>query len=190
MIHLIIFDLDGTIVENEIPFSEMRERIMKKINCEENPPHLYEFLKEKGDKYLKILKEEEIRRAKHARVVSSLPTILNYLKEREIKRAILTRNSRRATLIALGKYVKEFDSIITRDDEFEPKPSDEGIIYLLSKFGVKNNECMVVGDYEYDIIAGKKAGCITVRIGNGEGDYKIEKIEDIVNLIEKIDDYS
>ncbi len=186
MILLVIFDLDGTIVKNSIPFSEMRERIMKRINCHENPPHLYEFLKEKGKKYLKILEEEEVRRAKYAKVVTSLPKILNYLKERGVKKAILTRNSRKATLIALGRFSHDFDSIITRDDGFEPKPSDDGIIYLLSKFGIKNRECMIVGDYDYDIIAGEKAGCITVRIGDGYGDYRIKKIEEIIDLIEKL----
>ena len=186
MIRLVIFDLDGTIVENKIPFQEMRKRIMKRINCHENPPHLYEFLRDKGDKFLKILEEEEIRRAKHAKVVSSLPKILNYLKEKGIKKAILTRNSRRATLIALGEFPKEFDVIITRDDDFEPKPSEDAILYLLSKFDLENEECIVVGDYYYDIIAGKKAGCITVGINRNDGDYNIEKIEEIMNLIDKL----
>ena len=186
MIRLVIFDMDGTIVDNKIPFSEMRDRIMKKINCHENPPHLYEFLKEKGEKYLKILEEEEIRRAKYARAVSSLPRILDYLENKKIKKAILTRNSRKATLIALGNFSSHFDAIITREDGFEPKPSDDAIRYLLSKLGVKYEQCIVVGDYDYDIIAGKKAGCITVRIGNGDGDYQLEKTDDIVKLIERI----
>ncbi len=182
-IKLVIFDLDETIVENAIPFSEMRERILRRIGSEEKPRHLYEFLKAKGERYLQLLEKEEIRRAKKAKVVKSLPQILEYLDKNGIRKAVLTRNSKRATMIALGDYARYFDAIITRDDGFEPKPSDEAIRYLLEKFGVNSGECVVVGDYEYDIIAGKKAGCITVGIKLDEGDYRIENLEELLTLL-------
>ena len=188
MLRLVIFDLDETIVINDIPFSQVRKRVLERIGNKENPPHLYEFLREKGEKYVKILEEEEMRRAEHARIVDSLPKILEDLKSRGIKIAVLTRNSKKATMRILGKYAQEFDDIITRDDGFEPKPSPEAIFHLLSKYSVRGDECLVVGDYDYDIIAGKKAGCITVRIGNGSGDYRIEKIDDIFEIVNMLTD--
>ncbi len=186
-IKLVIFDLDDTIVENTIPFSEMRERIFGEMGIEEAPRHLYEFLKAKGEEYLKLLKREEIRRAKKAKIVKDLPAVLDYLEKRGIKKAVLTRNCREATMIALGDYAKEFDAIITREDEFEPKPSDEAVRYLLEKFGVEKEECMVVGDYDYDIMAGKRAGCITVGVRMDKGDYRIEDIGELVELISWLD---
>ncbi len=186
-IKLVIFDLDDTIVENTIPFSEMRERILNEMGIEEAPRHLYEFLKGKGEEYLKLLEREEIRRAKKARIASSLPSVLEFLKERGIKKAVLTRNSKKATMIALGDYAREFDAIITREDEFEPKPSDEAVNYLLNKFNVSREECMVVGDYDYDIIAGKRAGCITVGVRMDKGDYRIEDIGGLVELISMLE---
>ncbi len=188
MLRLVIFDLDETIVLNEIPFSEMRERILRKIGSDEKPKHLYEFLKDKGEDCLKLLEEEEIRRAKHSKVHPSLPKVLRELKNRGIILAVLTRNSKRASMIALGEYARYFDDIITREDDFEPKPSPEAIFHLLSKYGVRGDECLVVGDYDYDIIAGKKAGCITVRIGNGSGDYRIEKIDEIFEIVNMLTD--
>ncbi|ADD08079.1 HAD family hydrolase [Candidatus Aciduliprofundum boonei] len=186
-IKLVIFDLDDTIVENTIPFSEMRERILNEMGIEDAPKHLYEFLKARGEEYLKLLEREEIKRAKKARIASSLPSVLEFLKERGIKKAVLTRNSKKATIIALGDYVKEFDAIITREDEFEPKPSDEAVNYLLKKFNVSKDECIVVGDYDYDIIAGKRAGCITVGVRMGKGDYRIEDIRELVELISMLE---
>ncbi len=186
-IKLVIFDLDDTIVENTIPFSEMRERILGEMGIEEAPRHLYEFLKARGKEYLKLLEREEIRRAKKARIASSLPRVLEFLKERGIKKAVLTRNSKKATMIALGDYAREFDAIITREDEFEPKPSDEAVNYLLKKFNVSRDECMVVGDYDYDIIAGKRAGCITVGVRMDKGDYRIEDIGGLVELISMLE---
>ena len=95
-------------------------------------------------------------------------------------------HSKKAALLALGKYVSLFDDIITRDDGFEPKPSADAIIHLLKKYGVKGENCIVIGDYEYDIIAGKNAGCITVRVGEGSGDYRISKIDELLNLLNEL----
>jgi len=184
-IKLVIFDLDETIVENTIPFSEMRERILGEMGVKDAPRHLYEFLKAKGEEYLKLLEREEIRRAKKARIMSSLPRVLEYLNEKGIKKAVLTRNSKKATMIALGDYAEKFDAIITREDEFEPKPSDEAVRYLLEKFNVRKEECIVVGDYDYDIIAGKRAGCITVGVRMDKGDYRVEEVGDLISLISK-----
>jgi len=185
-IKLVIFDLDETIVVNEISFSEIRKKVLEEIGCKEKPLHLYEFLRDKGEEYVKLLEKYEVWRAKHAKVVSSLPHIIEFLKERGIKVAVLTRNSKKAALLALGKYVSLFDDIITRDDGFEPKPSADPIIHLLKKYGARCENCIVVGDYEYDIIAGKNAGCITVRVGEGSGDYRISKIDELLNLLNEL----
>jgi len=185
-IKLVIFDLDETIVENRIPFSEMRERILKEMGVKDAPRHLYEFLKARGEEYLKLLEREEIRRAKKAKIVDSLPRVLDYLEKRGIKKAVLTRNSKKATMLALGNYAERFDAIITREDEFEPKPSEEAVKYLLDKFGVKSQECIVVGDYDYDITAGRRAGCITVGVRMDKGDYRVEDIGELIALISRL----
>ncbi len=185
-IKLVIFDLDETIVENEIPFSEMRERILREIGVKDAPRHLYEFLKARGEEHLKLLEREEIRRAKKAKIIDSLPRVLGYLEKKGIKKAVLTRNSKKATMLALGDYAERFDAIITREDEFEPKPSDEAVKYLLEKFKAMPKECIMVGDYDYDITAGRRAGCITVGVRMDKGDYRIEDIGDLIFLISKI----
>ncbi len=186
MIKLVIFDMDETIVRNEIPFFEMRERIMKEIGSDENPPHLYEFLKSRGNKYVEILKREEIRRAKNSHVDKDLEYVLRELKNMNVRVAILTRNCREATFIALGKFAELFDSIITREDGFPPKPAPDAVVYLMSRFKSRGSETMVVGDYDYDMDAGSKAGCITVRLGDGYGDYKISRLRDIIKILEEL----
>ncbi len=183
MIKLVIFDMDETIVHNRIPFWEMRERIMKELDSSDNPPHLYEFLKEKGENYLELLKREEIRRAKSSYVDENLEYVINELKKLGVKIAVVTRNCREATLIALGKYAGVFDSIITREDSFPPKPAPDAILYLMSRFNASPSETLVVGDYDYDIDAGWKAGCITVRMGDGYGDYRISNLRDIIFIV-------
>ncbi len=183
MIKLVIFDMDETIVHNRIPFWEMRDRIMKELRSSDNPPHLYEFLKEKGENYLELLKREEIRRAKNSYVDENLEYVINELKKLGVKIAVVTRNCREATLIALGRYAELFDSIITREDSFPPKPAPDAILYLMARFNASPSETIVVGDYDYDIDAGRKAGCITVRVGEGYGDYRISNLRDIISIV-------
>ena len=44
----------------------------------------------------------------------------------------------------------------------EPKPNPEGLIEASKIIGVNRDECIYVGDDERDIIAGKRAGMLTV----------------------------
>ncbi len=180
---LVIFDLDETIVHNQIPFAEMRERIMKRLGISTTPPHLFEFLRGLGDDALKILQEEEIRRAKSAEVDPEFDRILKFLKERKIKVAVLTRNSRAAAEIALGDYVKKIDALLCRDDGLPPKPAPDGVIYLLNRFSASPEGCIMVGDYDYDIMAARRAGCIAVRLGEGNGDLHISSLSELIPLL-------
>ncbi len=180
----VIFDMDGTIVKNPVPFSEMKERIARRLNISiELLQPLYEsLLRLKNPRAMKILKEEEMTRARKSYPVEGLTDLLEYLKKMGIKTAIVTRNCREATEVALNFYLTFFDLIITREDTKFPKPAPEPILLALKHFGIAPSEAMVVGDYDYDIEAGRRAGCITVRIGDGFGDFNIKDI----NGLEKI----
>lgn len=184
MIKLLVLDLDETVVKNDMPFQEVRKRVRDKMGIKTNPRDFYEYLKKKGPEYIDALKKEEINRAKTAHPAPGLDELIRFCKEKGVRMAILTRNCREATYLALGKYASEFDEIITRDDGFHPKPNPEAIVYLMKKYGATPEETIVVGDYEYDIIAGKRAGCITVRVGNGDGDYRVENLRDLIKILE------
>jgi len=132
---------------------------------------------------MNTLKEEEIRRARKSYPVPGLKSILEYLKKMDIRLTIVTRNCREAINIALHNYLNFFDLIVTRDDTKLPKPAPDPILLIVRKFGISPQEAIVVGDYDYDIEAGKKAGCITVRIGKGDGDFNIKDINEIKEIL-------
>ncbi len=185
-IRLVIFDLDETIVKNTIPFSEIREKVLSAVGSRENPAHLYEFIRDNYPDYLPILEHEEINRAKSAYVDPVFEEILKFLRDNGINVAVLTRNSRKAALIALGDYAGRIDALITRDDGFPPKPAPDAIFYLMGRFSSTPSSTIMVGDYDYDIEAGKLAGCITVRIGKGDGDYVISSLKEVIKIISDI----
>jgi phosphoglycolate phosphatase-like HAD superfamily hydrolase len=81
---------------------------------------------------------------------------------------------------------------MTRDDSL-PKPHPDGVIKASAKMGVSVEELMVVGDYRFDIIAGKSAGARTVLLTNGkkpallledpEPDHVVDRLEEILDLL-------
>jgi len=77
--------------------------------------------------------------------------------------AILTRNVRDA----VEDFVRRFDvrvmAAFTREDG-PPKPSPAGVLSLCRTFGLPPSEVWMVGDYKYDVIAGRHAGCRTALV--------------------------
>ena len=52
--------------------------------------------------------------------------------------------------------------ICTGDDFKESKPSPEIYLWCMDKFGLKNNECLVIEDSPYGIEAAKNASMMVV----------------------------
>lgn len=188
MLKIVIFDLDGTLVINDKPFEEVRLKIAKAFNL--NPDELrplYEKLLELNNPAaLQMLEEEEIKRAEESRPVPDLMSLIEFLRTRYIKLAILTRNCRKAVEKALRHYYGYFDIILTRDDGLELKPSPLPVYTILNTFGITPRDAIIVGDYDYDIDAGRIAGIKTIRIGPGYGDYNVLNIEELITLLKKI----
>jgi len=190
MMKIIIFDLDGTLVDNEVSFDEMRGRIAKRLNIPKKKlDPLYETLISLDiPGGLKILNDEEVRRAEHSRYKYGLSDLFEFLRQRRIKIALLTRNCRKAALKALGYLSSGIDVMITRDDGYKLKPSPEGIFAILNRFAILPKDALVVGDYNFDIEAGRLAGCKTVRMGPGFADFNVRNLEELTHLIKKLEE--
>ncbi|NHW89076.1 MAG: HAD family hydrolase [Archaeoglobales archaeon] len=162
MFRLIALDLDGTLVEFNIPFELIREKLGIKERF-----ILERIMEERDEKkkleMLRILEDFELESAKNAKLAFYALELLNFLRKSGIIHGIVTRNSRRSVEVIAKKFNLKFDFIVSRDDA-KPKPSDEPIRILMSRFGVKGDETLVVGDFLFDLLAGKKAGARTALI--------------------------
>jgi len=86
-------------------------------------------------------------------------------------------------------FILEF--IETIDDPVKPKPDADGIILAAKKLKVDPKQLVVVGDFLFDIQAGKNAGSITVFLNNGRkpdfpdpgSDYTISQLAELKKLI-------
>lgn len=162
MFRLIAFDLDGTLVEFNIPFDLIRERLGIKERFV-----LEAILGEKDEKrrkeMLRVLEDFEIRSAENAKLAFYARELLDFLRKSGIIYGVVTRNSRKSVEIIAKKFSLQFDFVVTRDDA-KPKPSEEPIRILSEKFKVKVDEMLVVGDFLFDLVAGKRAGAKTALI--------------------------
>ena len=187
----VIFDLDGTITKPCLDF----KKIKKEIGMPEGEPIL-EYLDRISDEERKraegILERHELEAAENSELNKGARELLFFIADRGLKTGIITRNSRRSCEIVLSKYSLAFDVVICREDA-EPKPSPEPVITVSQKLGIPPEELLVVGDYAFDILAGKRAGAKTVYLTNGkpvpEGvpyDYLVDSLEGIIPIIEEL----
>ncbi|MDG6225207.1 MAG: HAD family hydrolase [Candidatus Thermoplasmatota archaeon] len=168
-------DLDGTLVRMKLDLRSIR----KELGIPEGDTLAYirSLPKEKGDEVLSLIADREREAAEKAELMPGAKDLLKFCKERGVKVVIITRNSANAahrTLEVLGLGV---DLVIAREHA-NPKPSPEPINLALNHFGLKPYEMAYVGDYLYDIQAGKAAGIKTVLVTGHESAAEWENLAD------------
>jgi phosphoglycolate phosphatase-like HAD superfamily hydrolase len=87
---------------------------------------------------------------------------------RQIRRAILTRNSRVCTQIVLDRLgLACFSRVLTREDA-PPKPDPAGLLTICDQWQLRPEEVVFCGDYLFDLQAGRRAGMRTILFAPGE----------------------
>ena len=118
----------------------------------------------------KILEGHEAEAARLSIPNQGAEVCLSTLKGRGVPIGIITRNSLKSVTLALQQFdsieCRDFDVVITREAAL-PKPSPEGVFKAAGCMGCLAEELMVVGDFRFDVIAGKRAGAKTVLLTNG-----------------------
>jgi HAD superfamily hydrolase (TIGR01509 family) len=166
----VLFDFDGTLT---LPGALDFPDIKRELDCPLNMPIL-EFLETapagQRERLSTILEAREEEAACKSIPNQGAETCLLQLKQKGILIGILTRNRLKSVCGALKQFdhirEKDFDVIITRDDSL-PKPDPDGVLKAAQKMGIKPDELMVVGDFRFDVMAGKAAGAYSVLLTNG-----------------------
>ncbi len=193
----ILFDFDGTLTQaGLIDFNVIKVE----VECPVELPVL-EFIEDISDDDKRkaafaVLEGAEKTAAKNAVPNFGAEDLLLWLRVRGIPMGILTRNTHVNVLSALGNFnaVDEswFACIISRDDSIMPKPHAGGVFLAAEKMGLSPENLLVVGDYHFDVEAGRGAGALTSFITNnspleastGDADFVINLLEELVDVIE------
>lgn len=151
----VIFDLDGTVVENDYDWTRIREElgtgstsILGYLNSLEEP--------ERSAKWT-ILETHEAEQTEASVLRRGIRELLGLLRDRGIAAALVTNNSRKNTEFLLNKFGLAFDCVITRESGLW-KPSGAPFIEVLKTLGLEPEACGVIGDTRFDVLAALDAG--------------------------------
>jgi HAD superfamily hydrolase (TIGR01549 family) len=162
----VVFDMDGTLVRQELDF----EAIRREIGLPTGTP-LLEALEalaeaERGSAWT-ILNRHEQSAAALAELIPGVTDFLDWLDGHGVRRAVLTRNSRSSAETVLARCgLTGFDPVVAREDgPFKPHPA--GVWRACEAWGVPPDSVLMLGDYLYDIQAGRRAGSRTALLTHG-----------------------
>ncbi|MDD5044504.1 MAG: HAD family hydrolase [Candidatus Omnitrophica bacterium] len=184
MLKLVIFDLDGTLVDAYTAIHQSLNFTLKKLGYSKVGLDTCRRAVGWGDKTLvaKFVRPPDAADAlalyrrhhkhsllKHARVLPQVAEILSRLRAKKIKLAIASNRPLKFTNILLRHLdLKKYFAVVScakNRNEFKPNPLLlERIIRLLK---VKKAEALYVGDMAVDVYAGKNAGIRTIAVKGG-----------------------
>jgi HAD superfamily hydrolase (TIGR01509 family) len=190
MIKLVIFDLDGVLVEAKEIHYETLNRAIEYVCGDEYTismeEHLSKYDGKKTMEKLKMLTElkglhptfyERIFDTKQAFTLSALrklepderlQNVMDSLKQKGYMIACCSNSIRRTVLTALGKLglIEYMDLIISNEDVKNSKPHPEMYWKAMSIMGVLPEETLIVEDSPPGLLAASRSRAHTLRVNN------------------------
>jgi len=215
-IKLIIFDLDGTLVNSleditralnygTAPFGlapktvkeigalvgEGITRVIERVIGDERLRYRDEILNRFLDFYSKHIVDNT---SPYPGVRETLDSLKGY------KKAVIS-NKREALSIKVLEgldMLRHFDLVLGSDSTTEKKPSPVPVLHVLSTLDTKPQDAVMVGDSDFDIAAGKGAGVKTVAVTYGyrdkaflkDADYMINEMMELSVAIARLESKS
>jgi len=123
----------------------------------------------------------ELELARGARAAAGAERLLESLSGRGATLGILTRNSHAnalETLRACGLARFFAAECVVGREAAAPKPDPQGIHRLLARWSAAPEAAVMVGDYRFDLLAGRAAGTATVYV-DPEGAFPFREHADV-----------
>ena len=189
-IEAVLFDLDGVLVNSPLDLPAIKRElfgdtdvfIIEGLNA--LPPDERKIKEE-------LLMKRELDAARNAVLDPAVRELFRLLDDRGIKRGVITRNSREVVAAIAERLGINFGVVIGREDA-PPKPDPESILTACTRLNVKAANSIMVGDFIFDIQAGRRAGCRTVfleteqfRHLDPQADFRIESLSDLLAILKE-----
>lgn len=191
----VLFDFDGTLTRPGLLDFAI---IKKAMQCPADTAIL-EYIAslppgKRRERCERILESFEAQSAERAEPNADAEDILLFLRSLDMALGIITRNRLCSVLAALRQFKdvapSDFAAVITRENAAMPKPDPEGVLLAGERMGVPAKNLLVVGDYLFDIEAGRSAGATTVFLDNGTlsphgalADFTISRLGELKEII-------
>ena len=210
---LIIFDLDGTLVNsipdltdslnfvsNRMNYNKFTEERVKSIvgggvgKLIEDAYGMNKNDKEFKDVFELFLSFYSSNHSRRSHLYKNVQEILEHFKTKKL--AVLSNKLDIYTkqLVKDFSIDKYFDLVLGATDEIAKKPSAEPINYILKKLNISPAKAVMVGDSEPDIMCAKNAGIASVSVSYGyrskeqlerlNPDYLVDDLIELKTIIE------
>jgi phosphoglycolate phosphatase len=189
-IDLIIFDLDGTLIDSKADLVNSVNFTIGKLGFPQKDTEL--IAKCIGNGVVRLIKSstgiDDVKLLNKA-----VEIFLNHYKEHlldntllfqgvretlkhfknKAKAVITNKNTELSNMILKGLGVdNEFNCILGRDKVAEGKPSPLGVLEILKMFKIDKSKALIVGDMSIDIQTGRNSGISTCAVTYGLGKKK------------------
>ena len=191
----IIFDLDGTITQPYLDFDQIRAEIGITQG-----PILEAMAQMTANQQLRannILIKHELEAAKNSRLNPGVKELFTVLRQKNRLIALVTRNSHDSVAKICHIHNLQFDAVITREDG-PVKPDPFAVFKACEMMQVVPQQSIMVGDYLYDLVSGRRAGAKSVLYCSQsnyadfqhEADFTIKHFDEINGIIEILENHN
>lgn len=212
-IKLIIFDLDGTLIDAYTAISSSFNYVMKKMGYPKKSALVIRKAVGWGDGNLlkPFVSKQDLKSAlslyrrhhkasliKYSKMLPHAGKVLRQLKKNNYKLAVASNRPTKFSLILIRhlKIEKYFDYFLCADKLKQGKPHPEILHKIMRKLSVKPSQALYVGDMVIDAKAGRRAGVKTIIVTTGSSgiaEIRKEKPYRIIrniNLLLKRDNFA
>lgn len=205
-ISAVIFDLNGTVLEDEDEYGKAFNKVLQSLglNLNTDTPHekgigvkenwlkFIENYKIKTDKTPEMLvretQENYLNEIKTVHVRENFADFVENLRDSGIQIALATSNTWEQTdkiLDAVG-LEEVFDVVTTGDEVTFNKPDPDIFMITADKLGVEREDCLVIEDSPAGIEAARRAGMKVVGIASECNYQELSKADMVVESFSEI----
>jgi HAD superfamily hydrolase (TIGR01509 family) len=161
----VLFDMDGVVVDQRLDFLAIKREIFGNTDgfILERMERLPAVERRRAEA---ILERHETAAALTAEPIDGILPFLTWMETQHLRRGLVTRNSRKSVELVLGRLGLRFDAVVTREDA-PPKPAPDPVWLACRRMNVGPSEVLFVGDFEFDMLSGRRAGVRTVLLRSG-----------------------
>lgn len=166
-----ILDWDGVLAETKLNFTPIREKyfggeFVPLLEAAHSlPPELREELN-------RDIYNLEMAGAETSEAVPGALDLLEWLGAQQKPWCVVSRNCRDSILLAARRCGLPLPPVVKSRDDPPVKPEPEALWNAALSLGVPFEECLMVGDFLYDLVGARRAGMRAVLVQRPDAEWK------------------